>query len=102
VAGEECFGAGETLGGNEDVAAPPQDEGPSPLAAYPVADLVSDHGPQGAEEDGVSEVQLALLGEDARGYEDGLARQRHPRALGHHPEEDDQVPVVDDQVEDLL
>jgi len=36
------------------------------------------------------------------GYEDGLTGEWDPDALQHHPEEDDQVPVLSDQREKLV
>lgn len=35
-------------------------------------------------------------------YKDGLAGERNPDTLHHHPEEDDQVPALTDQREDLV
>src|SRR5215212_4466472 len=97
---EERFGASQPLGGDQDVAAPPQDERTPPLASDPVADLVADDGPQDAEHDGVPEVEVSLLDQYSGGEEYGLAGQRHPRALEHHPKEDDQVAVVLDERKD--
>src|SRR5215210_3572223 len=42
------------------------------------------------------------LGHDAGGYEDGLSGDRNPGALQQHAEENDQVPVVADQGEDMV
>src|SRR5215207_263988 len=97
---EERFGASQPLGGYEDVASPPQDEGSAPLASDPIADLVPDDGPHDAEHDGIPKVQVSSLDQDAGGQEYGLTGQGHARALKHHPEEDDQVAVVFDERED--
>jgi hypothetical protein len=40
------------------------------------------------------------LRQDSCGDEDSLTGQRNTRALGHHPEEEDQVAVVGDEGED--
>src|SRR5215217_8416404 len=97
---EERFGASQPHGGDKDVAAPPQDERTPPFASYPVADLVPDDSPQDAEHYGVPEVEVSPLDQDACCKEYGLAGQGHPRALKHHPEEDNQVAVVFDERED--
>src|SRR5215213_785767 len=64
---EERFGAGQPLRGDEDIAAPPQDERAPPLAPEPVADLVPDDGPKDAEHDGIPQVEVPALDQDARG-----------------------------------
>jgi hypothetical protein len=89
VPGEERFGASQPLGGDEDVAAPPQHEGTPPFAADPVADLVAHNGPKDAERYSIVQVEVPPLDQDASGKEYGLAWQRHPGALKHHPEGDD-------------
>src|SRR5215211_1655379 len=99
---EERLGACQPRRGDEDVASPPQDEWSSPLSSDPVADLVPDHGPQDAERDDVAQVEVPPLDKDTGGYEDSLARERHPGAFEHHPEEDDQVTVVLDEREDSI
>src|SRR5215213_3315196 len=91
---EERLGACQSLGCDEDVAPPPQDEWSAPLAPEPVADLVPNNGPQDAEHDGIAQVKVPPLDHDAGGEEYGLAGQRYPGALEHHPAEDDQVAVV--------
>src|SRR5215208_962246 len=96
---EERLGACQSLGCDEDVAPPPQDEWSAPLAPEPVADLVPNNGPQDAEHDGIAQVKVPPLDQDAGGEEYGLAGQRYPGALEHHPEEDDQVAVVLDERE---
>ena len=53
VTGKEPLRSGKTLRGYKDVAPPAQDERTSPFTAYPIADLISDHGPEDAEYDGV-------------------------------------------------
>src|SRR5215208_1754344 len=97
---EERFGASQPLGGDEDVASPTQHERAPPSAPHPVADLVPDHGPQDAEHYDIPQVEVPPLDQDACCQEYGLAGQRHPCALQHHPEEDDQVAVVFDEGED--
>src|SRR5215208_4444004 len=99
---EERFGASQPLGGDEDVASPTQHERAPTFAADPVADLVSHHSAEDAEEDHVSKIQSAPLNQDAGGEQDGITGQRHPGALQHHPEEDDQVTVVFDEGEDPI
>src|SRR5215216_5982688 len=99
---EERLGACQPRRGDEDVASPPQDEWSSPLAPDSVADLVPDNGPQDAEHDGIPQVKMSLLDQDAGGKEYGLTRQRHSRALQHHPKEDDEVAVVGDEREDAV
>src|SRR5215213_9958653 len=42
------------------------------------------------------------LGHDAGGYEYGLSGDRDPGALQQHAEENDQVPVLADQGEDMV
>jgi hypothetical protein len=42
------------------------------------------------------------MDQDTGGEEYGLTGQRHPGALKHHPEEDDQVAVVLDEGEDPI
>ena len=49
-----------------------------------------------------AQVEVPPLDKDAGGQEDGLPRERHPGALKHHPEEDDQVAVVLDEREDPI
>jgi hypothetical protein len=49
---------------------------------------------------GIPKVEVPPLDQDASGKEYGLPGQRHPGALQHHPEEDDQVTVVLDEGED--
>src|SRR5829696_481656 len=102
MSGEERFRPRKPLGGDPRVAAPPQHERASPFAAYPVPDLIADHRAEYAEHDGVPHVEVASLCQDPGGYEDGLARERHPGTLHHHPKEDDQVAVVLDEGKDLL
>src|SRR5215207_8996970 len=97
VPGEERFGTSETLGGDKEVASPPEDEGAATFAADPVADLVSHHSAEDAEEDHVSKIQTGPLNQDAGGEEYGLTGQWNPSALQHHPKEDDQVTVVFDE-----
>jgi hypothetical protein len=62
---EERFGASETLGGDQDVASPPQDEGAPTFAPDPVTDLVSHYSAEDAEEDHPSKIQSAPLNQDA-------------------------------------
>ena len=69
---------GRAARGDPHVSAPLQHERSSPLAPGPVAELVPDHRPEDAEDYGVLDTQVALLGQDTGGQEDGLARQRHP------------------------
>jgi hypothetical protein len=84
--GEERLGALQPLGCDQDVASVAEYKGTPPLAAGPVAHLISHHGAKDAEEDRVPDIQATPLGQNARGEEDGLPRQRNPRTLGHHPE----------------
>jgi len=53
MASKELLRSGKTLRGYKDVSPPAQNERTSPFTAYPIADLVSDHGPEDAENDGV-------------------------------------------------
>src|SRR5215213_5988558 len=99
---EERFGASQPPRGYEDVSSPTQHERASPSAPHPVADLVADHGPKDAEHDGIPQVEVSPLDQDACCKEYGLAGQRHPGALEHHSEEDDQVAVLLDEGEDPL
>src|SRR5215203_2850253 len=99
---EERFGTCQPLGADEDVAPPNPDEPAPPFAPDPVADLVPDNGPQDAEHDGIPQVKMSLQDQDAGGKEYGLTRQRHSRALQHHPKEDDEVAVVGDEKEDAV
>src|SRR5215216_1884402 len=99
---EERLGASQPLGGDEDVAPPPQDEGSPPLAPDPVADLVTDNGTQDAEHYGITEVEVPPLGEDTSCQENRLTGQRHSGALKHHPKEDEQVAVLFDEREDPI
>src|SRR3954447_8984727 len=64
VALEKPLRAGQAFGCDQDIAAPAQDEWASPLAAHPIADLVSDYRSKYAEKDRVSHVHPALLGEN--------------------------------------
>ena len=102
MAGEEGLRPSQPLGGDEYVATPPEDEWPATYSANPVTNLVAYHGAQDPEDDGVPEVEVPPLGHDTRGQEDGLSGQRHPRALEHHAEEDNQVPVLRDEGEDMV
>src|SRR5215212_9200162 len=81
VPGEERLGAGQPLGGDEEVAAPTQHERSAPLASDPVADLVAKDGPKDAKRYRIPQVEVPPLDQDARGQEYGLAGQRHPGAL---------------------
>src|SRR5215207_11272671 len=69
---EERFGTCQPLGADQDVAPPTQDEPAPPFAPDPVADLVPDNGTQDAEHDGIPQVKMSLLDQDAGGKEYGL------------------------------
>ena len=73
---------------------PLQDERASCFVADPVTDLVTDDGPEDAEQYGFPEFQVTLLNQYAGGQEYGRARERDARGPEHHAEEDDQVSVV--------
>jgi hypothetical protein len=100
MAGKEPLRSGKTLGGYKNVSAPAQGKRASPFTAYPIADLISDHGPQDAEYDGVSYVEVPLVSHCASGYEDSFSREWDPSALQQHSKEDNQVSVLSDQGED--
>jgi hypothetical protein len=53
MAGKEALRSCKTLRGYEDVSSPAQNERTPSFTAYPIADLVSDHGPEDTEYDGV-------------------------------------------------
>ena len=56
VADEKALRLPQALRSDPNVAAPPQDKGPSPFSAGPIADLVSYYGSEYAEHYGVPEV----------------------------------------------
>ena len=95
-------GALQPSGCDQYVATVAEYEGAAPFAADPVADLVSNHGAEYAEDDGVAEVQAPPLDEDAGGDQDGLARQRYAHTLGHDTEEDYEVPIPGEEVKDAI
>jgi hypothetical protein len=53
MAGKEPLRSCETLRGYKDLSPPAQNERTPPFTAYPIADLISEHGPEDAENDGV-------------------------------------------------
>src|SRR5215208_4579580 len=99
---EERLGAGQPGRGDEEVAAPPQHERSASLASDPVAYLVAKDGPKDAKRYRIPQVEVPPLDQDASGKDYGLAGQRHPGALQHYPEEDDQVAVVLGEGEDSV
>ncbi len=95
MAPKESLGAFKTLRRDKNVGAPPEDERPSSLTAYPITDLVPDDGPQEAEYDRVAWIQIPLLDHKAGGYKDGFSGKRDSGTL-QHPEENDEVAVLSD------
>jgi len=81
MASKEPLRLGKTLRGYQDVSSPAQNKRTPPFTAYPIAELISDNGPEDAEYDGVPYLKVPLLGCSPGSYEDGFSRERNPAAL---------------------
>src|SRR5215210_5909695 len=99
---EEPLHPQEAFVSDPNVVAPSQDERTSPLATDPVADLVTYDNPQDTKRYSLAQSQCPVMDQETGGDEYGLARERYSDTLQHHPEENEQVPVLSDQREDLV
>jgi hypothetical protein len=93
MASEEILGFVEALLGHENITAEPENQPPAAEVPDQVTDVVAGDGGDKTQDGHAGNVESPGSGEDPRGHQHGLARDRCAEAFDEQKPEDRQVPV---------